>query len=52
MRKFEEGGLSKAQEEWLGGADRSDPYIMARMRKAVPDEPKATPKADVGELVS
>lgn len=50
MRKFEEGGLSKAQEEWLGGADRSDPYIMARMRKAVPDEPKAAPKADAGEL--
>lgn len=50
MRKFEEGGLSKAQEEWLGGADRTDPYIMARMRKAVPDEPKAAPKADTGEL--
>ena len=50
MRKFEEGGLSKAQEEWLGGADRSDPIIMARMRKAVPDEPKAAPKADTGEL--
>lgn len=53
MRKFEEGGLSKAQEEWLGGADRSDPIIMARMRRAVPDEPKAAPamsKADTGEL--
>ena len=50
MRKFEEGGLSKAQEEWLGGADRTDPYIMARMRRAVPDEPKAAPKADTGEL--
>lgn len=52
MRKFEEGGLSKAQEEWLGGADRTDPYIMARMRAAVPDEPKAAPsiKADAGEL--
>ena len=50
MRKFEEGGLSKAQEEWLGGADRTDPYIMARMSKAVPDEPKAAPKADTGEL--
>ena len=50
MRKFEEGGLSKAQEEQLGGADRTDPYIMARMRKAVPDEPKAAPKADTGEL--
>jgi hypothetical protein len=50
MHKFEEGGLSKAQEEWLGGADRTDPFIMARMRKAVPDEPKAAPKADTGEL--
>lgn len=50
MRKFDNGGLSKAQEEYLGGADRTDPYIMARMRKAVPDEPKATLKADTGEL--
>jgi len=50
MRKFEEGGLSKAQEEYLGGADRTDPFIMARMRRAVPDEPKAAPKADTGEL--
>jgi hypothetical protein len=50
MRKFEGGGLSKAQEEYLGGADRTDPFIMARMRRAVPDEPKAAPKADTGEL--
>ena len=53
MRRFDEGGLSKAQEEYLGGADRTDPYIMARMRRAVPDEPKAAPamsKADAGEL--
>ena len=50
MRKFDNGGLSKAQEEWLGGADRSDPIIMARMRRAVPDEPKAAPKADTSEL--
>jgi len=50
MHKFEGGGLSKAQEEWLGGADRSDPIIMARMRRAVPDEPKAAPKADTSEL--
>ena len=40
MRKFNDGGLSKAQEEWLGGADRTDPIIMARMRSAVPDEVK------------
>ena len=37
MRKFAEGGFSKEQEEWLGGADRTDPYILARMRSAVPD---------------
>ena len=39
MKRFDEGGLSKAQEEWLGGADRTDPVIMARMRDAVPDTP-------------
>ena len=38
MRKFAEGGFSSAQEEWLGGADRTDPYILARMRSAVPNE--------------
>jgi hypothetical protein len=42
MRKFADGGLSSAQEEWLGGADRTDPYILARMRSAVPDTVKDT----------
>jgi hypothetical protein len=42
MRKFAEGGFSAAQDEWLGGADRTDPYILARMRSAVPDEPAPT----------
>ena len=42
MRKFADGGLSSAQEEWLGGADRTDPFILARMRSAVPDTPKDT----------
>jgi len=42
IRKFAEGGFSAAQEEWLGGADRTDPYILARMRSAVPDEAKPT----------
>ena len=42
MRKFAEGGFSAAQEEWLGGADRTDPYILARMRSAVPDEAAPT----------
>ena len=46
MRKFSTGGFSDAQEEWLtrGGQspDRTDPYILARMRSAVPDEAKPT----------
>jgi hypothetical protein len=37
VRKFQGGGFSREQEEWLGGADRTDPYILARMRSAVPD---------------
>jgi hypothetical protein len=40
IKRFQEGGFSAEQEEWLGGADRTDPYILARMRKAVPDAPK------------
>jgi hypothetical protein len=42
----EEGSqvFSEAQEKWLGGADRTDPYILARMRRAVPDEPKVESK--------
>lgn len=38
MRKFADGGFTKEQEEWLGGADRTDPYILARMREAIPDK--------------
>ena len=38
MRKFAKGGFSAEQEEWLGGADRTDPYILARMRAAHPDK--------------
>ena len=38
VRRFAEGGFSAAQEDWLGGADRTDPYILARMRSAVPDQ--------------
>ena len=41
VKRFQEGGFSAEQEEWLGGADRTDPYILARMRKAVPDRPQA-----------
>jgi type IV secretory pathway VirB10-like protein len=51
VRKFQEGGFSAEQEEWLGGADRTDPYILARMRKAVPDRPMAkASEVDTGEL--
>ena len=47
MRKFQEGGFSAEQEEWLGGADRTDPYILARMRRAVPDKkPMASEMGD------
>jgi hypothetical protein len=54
MRKFSEGGFSAAQEEWLGGADRTDPYILARMRSAVPDEVKAPEYKDesMGEFTT
>lgn len=43
VRRFAEGGFSAAQEDWLGGADRTDPYILARMRNAVPDEVSPSP---------
>jgi hypothetical protein len=48
VKRFQEGGFSKEQEEWLGGADRTDPYILARMRKAVPDEPQTSKKESFG----
>ena len=44
MRKFADGGFTAAQEEWLGGADRTDPYILARMRSALPNEKVAEDK--------
>jgi hypothetical protein len=46
VKRFQEGGFTKEQEEWLGGADRTDPYILARMRRAVPDAPKSEPKVE------
>lgn len=36
-KRFDTGGFTAEQEKWLGGADRTDPFILARMRKAVPD---------------
>ena len=58
MRKFENGGtadenFTPEQLKFLGGADRTDPYILARMRKAAPDAPKAAKvntKVDTGEI--
>lgn len=47
VRKFQEGGFTPEQEAWLGGADRTDPYILARMRKAVPD--RVTKTTEVGD---
>jgi len=44
IKRFQEGGFTKEQEDWLGGADRTDPYILARMRRAVPDAPKEMPQ--------
>jgi hypothetical protein len=50
VKRFQEGGFSAAQEEWLtrGGQspDRTDPYILARMRSAVPDTPEKSPMGD------
>jgi hypothetical protein len=38
VRRFQEGGFSAEQVKWLGGADRTDPHILRRMRNAVPDK--------------
>jgi hypothetical protein len=55
-RRFQDGGVADEdftadQLKFLGGADRTDPYILARMRSKFPDKPKAkTPEVDTGEL--
>jgi hypothetical protein len=55
IKKYAEGGsvFSKEEEEWLGGADRTDPFILARMRSAMGDKkpqgayiPNADPAMD------
>ena len=61
IKKYAEGGsvFSKEEEDWLGGADRTDPYILARMRSAVgpkkqayvPNANPAMDNRDVGEAV-
>jgi hypothetical protein len=55
-RRFDEGGstdayagMSDAQKQWLGGADPTDPYILARMRRAVPDEAPSAPVRNMSD---
>jgi hypothetical protein len=40
IKKYADGGsvFSKEEEDWLGGADRTDPFILARMRSALGDK--------------
>lgn len=57
-RRFQDGGVADEnftadQLKFLGGADRTDPYILARMRSKFPDAPKAAKvdtKVDADEL--
>lgn len=43
---------SEEQEKYLGGADRTDPYIIARMKKNVPDKAASFTRApsDLGNI--
>ena len=44
VKKFAEGGFTTEEEKWLGGADRTDPIILARMRYALGEQkPVAAP---------
>jgi hypothetical protein len=59
IKKYAEGGsvFSKEEEDWLGGADRTDPFILARMRSSlgpkkqayVPNANPAMDNRDVGQ---
>jgi len=53
VKKFAEGGFTAEEEKWLGGADRTDPIILARMRAALGEQkprgsyiPNANPAMD------
>jgi hypothetical protein len=53
IKKFAEGGFTAEEEKWLGGADRTDPFILARMRSALGEQkpqgsyiPNANPAMD------
>jgi hypothetical protein len=48
IKKYAAGGavLSDEEKNWLGGADATDPYILARMRSAMADKkPAVKPQA-------
>jgi hypothetical protein len=62
IKKYAEGGsvFSKEEENWLGGADRTDPYILARMRSSlgpkkqayIPNANPAMDNRDVGQMAT
>lgn len=64
VKKFADGGstgpLTAEEEAYLGGADRTDPYIMARMRSAlgpkkqnyIPNPNPAMDNRDIGQDTS
>ena len=50
IKKFNNGGstgqFTAEEEAYLGGADRTDPFILARMRKAIPQKQSYIPNAN------
>jgi len=57
IKKFAEGGFTSEEEKWLGGADRTDPIILARMRAAMGEKkpaaistPAAAPSAPTNQI--
>ena len=50
IKKFNAGGstgpLTEEEKNWLGGADATDPFILARMRKAIPQKQAYIPNAN------
>jgi len=44
IRKFADGGFTSEEKSWLGGADATDPIILARMRAAMGDKKPAAVK--------
>ena len=49
VKKYAAGGavFSDEEKQWLGGADSTDPFILARMRSALGDKKPAAPSAPV-----